>query len=159
MVNDNQMFKILEIAQEYGIVELIEQSKLHLFESTNVTNAISFWTLSKQYENVEMIDFSWDNINHLFMAIANEPSFNELTRDVMVAILGSDRLHAPNEEAVFGALLKWLTKSDDMHLDRNVAKILLMDTSVDGTMSGMLTYIRFPLMNAEVREWRFQAIN
>lgn len=159
MVDDKQIFKVLKFAKKYGIVDLIEQCKLRLNEAVNATNAVRFWVLSKRYRNIEMFDFSWNNINHLFMTIAKEPSFNELTREVMIAILGSGRLHAPNEEAVFGVLLKWLTKSDDMDMDRNVPKILLMDSPVDLTICGMLTYIRFPLMSAEVRECRLKSNN
>lgn len=145
-----QMFKLLQSANQYRIDDLIEQCKMHLNRAVSMENIIVFWILSKLHGFLEMHEFCWNTINDSFMEIAKGPSFNELSPSKMVVIFGSDRLHSPNEEAVFGAFLKWITKSHDMDLDRNIDKILAMDIHIN--LSFILSLIRFPQMSEQVHD-------
>lgn len=145
-----QMFKLLQSAKQYKIDDLVEECKMHLNRAVGMENIIGFWVLSKLHGFPEMEEFCWNTINDSFMEIVKEPSFNGLTPSGIVEILRSHRLHSPNEEAVFGALLKWVTKSYDMDLDRNIDKVLAMNIQND--LSFILSLIRFPQMSTQVHD-------
>lgn len=143
-----QMFKLLQSAKQYGIDDLMEECKMHLNQAVSMESIIGFWDLSKLYGFSEMHEFCWNTINDSFMEIVKERSFNGLTPSGIVEILRSHRLHSPNEEAVFGAFLKWATNSYDLDLDRNIDKVLTMNIQID--LSYILSLIRFPQMSTQV---------
>lgn len=145
-----QMFKLLQSANRYQIDDLIEQCKMHLNRAVSMENILVFWALSKLHVFPEMHEFCWNTINDSFMEIVKKPSFNELGSSRLLEILCSDCLHSPNEEAVLGAFLKWITKSYDMDLDRNIDKVLAMDIHID--LSFILSLIRFPQMSMQVHD-------
>lgn len=159
-MNDyEQIFKVLKSARKYGMVDLIAQCHKYLYGAIRMSNTTSFWNLSQQYGFRGMNKFCGKIINDLFMEIVMQPSFNELTPHDFGKIISSNRLNSPNEEAVFAAFLKWLTKSDALDMDvwHYEHKVDAMEKSDE--ISALLSHIRFPLMSPEVHTYEFNYIH
>ncbi|KAG7275349.1 hypothetical protein CRUP_007905 [Coryphaenoides rupestris] len=105
---------LLEAADQFSIMVAVEACSDFLARQLSVENAVGIWQITGHYMMPELRQRAYRFILHCFEAVARDSEeFLVLPPEELLGILGEDGLNAPREEAVFQAVLRWVSHDEE----------------------------------------------
>ncbi|XP_015681362.1 kelch repeat and BTB domain-containing protein 2 [Protobothrops mucrosquamatus] len=125
-INDTTVEQLYETACFLQVDNVLHRCREYLIKKMNAENSVRLLGFADLFSCEELKQSAKRMVEHKFTVVYHQEAFMQLSRDLLIDILGSDNLNVEKEETVREAAMLWLeynTESRSQYLSSVLSQI------------------------------------